>query len=182
MISYFQYLQEKVINIGFDSKEHAQKRETHRHEIHALLRRSYAEIGGYLGLGSGTPDEDIAIHKDISHSMIKGIRRNGKLVTVKLYKDAHGRKSIAAGTDGSDAGKQGFRDVLQADAKRERSWGEFSGAVAHISRKIGTPEIPVETMPKLLGKKITPTTGNSYTREIGGKTIEKTGFGFPKIT
>tara|TARA_R110000868_G_scaffold124490_10_gene329165 strand:- start:20959 stop:21507 length:549 start_codon:yes stop_codon:yes gene_type:complete len=182
MISFMQYLQEKVINIGFDSKEHAAKREQHREDIHSLLRSSYASLGGYLGLGSGTDEESSAIHNDISSSMIKGIRREGKLVAVKLYKDKFGRKSIAVGTDGSQSGKKGFMDLVRDDIKQERSWGEFSGAVAHISKKSGSPEIPVDKMKKLLGKDITPTTGNSYTREIAGKPIEKTGFGFPKNT
>ena len=182
MISYFQYLQERVINIGFDQQEHINKREQHRKDIHALLRSSYAGLGGYLNLGSGSPEEDIAIHHDISHSMIKGVRRDGKLVAVKLYKDKFGRKTIAAGTDGSPSGKKGFLDLVKDDIDQKRSWGEFSGAVAHISKKSGSPEIPVETMRKLLGKDITPTTGSSYTRYIAGKTIEKTGFGFPKIT
>jgi hypothetical protein len=114
--------------------------------------------------------------------MIKGVRRDGKLVAVKLYKDKFGRKSIASGTDGSPSGKKGFLDLVRDDINQKRSWGEFSGAVAHISKKSGSPEIPVEKMRKLLGKDITPTTGSSYTRDIAGKTIEKTGFGFPKIT
>lgn len=63
--------------------------------------------------------------------MIKGVRREGKLVAVKLYKDMFGRKSIAAGTDGSQSGKKGFMDLVRDDIRQERSWGEFSGAVAH---------------------------------------------------
>ena len=176
-----QFLQEKVLNIGFDPQEHSSKREQHRQDIHSLLRSSYANLGGYLGLGAGSPEEDIAIHHDISHSMIKGVRREGKLVAVKLYKDRFGRKSIAAGTDGSQTGKQGFLDIVKGDIEHQRSWGEFSGAVAHISRKSGAPEIPVDKMKKFLGKDITPTTGSSYKREISGKDVEKTGFGFPKI-
>lgn len=182
MERFKEYLEEKFINIGFDKKDSSEKREKHRNDIHALLKNSYSSIGGYKGLGSGSDAESGAIHNDISKSMIKAVRKSGKLVAAKLYKDKYGRKGIASGHDGTDVGKTAVKKMMSDDIAHQRSWSELSGAPEAISRKMGSPEIPVEKMRTLLGKKLKPTTGSSYTRKIAGTDMKKTGFGFPKNT
>lgn len=175
-------ISEKVLSIGLNPK-HEQFREKHRKEIHDLIHKSYShpDIGGYGGHKSGSKDESEAIHHDISHSVIKATRRNGKLTSVNLYKKQHGRKSIASATDGSEQGKKDLKKNKLEDHEQKRAWGEVSGAPEHIAKKMGSPVIPVEKMKKLTGKHLEPVgdTGH-YKRKIGGHEHIKIGMGHPK--
>jgi hypothetical protein len=175
-------LNEKVLNIGFNP-DHEEHREKHRKEIHDLLRKSYAGIGGYSGLGSGSKEESDAIHKDISNTNIKAVKRDGKVVAARLYKDSHGRKSVALGSDGSDQGRKDAAMLMKDDAKLKdrHSWGEYSGAVRHILKnKLGSPVIHPSKVEKLISKKITPVDDESYERPIGGHMHNKSVLGYPK--
>lgn len=178
----FRDLQERIISPGFKA-EHEKHREKHRQQMHDVIRSSYAKLEGDHGYGGhlkGSKKESDAIHDDITHHHIKAVVRDGKVTAVNIYKKQHGRKSIAMGTDGSIQGKKDAGMIKHDDVKMKRAWGEVSGPAERFAKKSGMPEIPVHKMSKLTGKHIKPTTGNRYTRDIGGHEHEKVGIGFPK--
>jgi hypothetical protein len=173
-------LGEKVLSPGFNP-EHNKYREHHRGEIHNMLRKTYSDIGGYGGLGSGSKAESDSIHHDITHTNIKMTKRDGKLTTVNLYRDQHGRKSVASGTDGTNQGKRDFLKNKKEDLAQKRAWGEVSGKPEHLMRKLGAPVIDPKHVHGLTGKTITPhPDGEHYTRDIGGHLHTKIAFGYPK--
>jgi hypothetical protein len=177
-----QLITEKIISIGLHPSQESQ-REKHRQEIHDILHRSYAHpsIGGYSGHSSGSKEESDAIHKDISNSVIKATKRNGKITSVNLYKKQYGRKSIASGTDGSPQGKKDWSKTKIEDHEQKRAWSEVSGAAEHYQRKIGVPVIPSNKAGKLLNKEIHPhEDGEHYGREIGGSMHTKVMMGYTK--
>ena len=168
-------LVEKIISIGLHPSQE-KDREKHRQEIHDILHKTYSHpsIGGYGGHKSGSKEESEAIHKDISHSIIKATKRNGKISSVNLYKKQHGRKSIASGTDGTTQGKKDWKKTKIEDHEQKRAWGEVSGAAEHEQRKIGVPVIPSNKAGKLLNKEVHPhTDGEHYDRKIGKETHTK---------
>lgn len=184
MLSFRKYihLSEHVLSIGLNA-EHEKYRETHRHQIHNLIRNSYKKIGGYSGHASGSDEESKAIHADISSSVIKAVRRPGnKITAVNLYKKSHGRKSLASATDGTDQGKSDFIKTKFEDTKMRRAWGEVSGAVEHIHNKLGTDKIPFSRAKKLVNKPdMEPDEdGVHYTRRIGATKHKKIAVGYPK--
>lgn len=175
-----EYLEERVLSIGLNPS-HEKHRETHRGHIHDMIHHAYKSIGGYGGHASGSKKESDAIHDDISHSVIKAVKRNGKLSSVNLYKKQHGRKSIASATDGTAQGKKDFMKTKLEDHEHKRAWGEVSGKVASIHKKLGTPDIPSKKAGKLLGKKIKPhADGVHYDRKLGDKMHTKKMVGHPK--
>ena len=182
MQTFKDYLEEHVLSIGLNP-DHEQYREKHRQEIHDILRSSYKSIDGYGALGSGSEEESKAIHDDISKSIIKATKRDGKITTVNLYRDQYGRKSIASGTDGTPQGKTDFKKNKIDDNEQKRAWGETSGATEHIANKLGVPKIPADTAEKIINKPILSkdADGHHYTRLIGGEKHTKAAYGHPKI-
>jgi hypothetical protein len=173
-------LTEKVLSIGINP-EHEKFRELHRQEMHDMLHRAYKEIGGYSGNESGSAEESRNIHKDISDSLIKATKRDGKVTSVTLYKDQHGRKSIATATDNSPQGKADWIMGRKEDISQKRSWGEVSGKPEHMLRKLGAPVIPNKAASRLIGKEVElHPNGEYYTRKIGQKSVTKVAMGFPK--
>lgn len=180
MKTYRELISERVLSIGINPS-HENLREKHRQEIHDMIQKSYSKIGGYSGHTPGSEEESKAIHNDISHSLIKATRRNGKISAVNLYKKQYGRKSIASATDGTEQGKKDFLRTKLEDHEQKRAWGEVSGAPEHIQRKMGVPTISVERMKKLTGKQLEPTgEADRYKRKIGGHEHVKVGMGHPK--
>lgn len=188
MLKFRSYISEHIINIGFHpSQEH--QRETHRAEIHGILKRSYKHIG-YGGQPIGSDAEDEAIHHDITHSRIKAVRKGGKITSVALYKDLHGRKQIAGGTDGTRYGKLDWAKQAHDDyvnpktAKQRNAWIEASGGPQKIVQNMGVKQIPVKKVKKLMPDKhieAAPDKGpNAYRRQIGTGSHTKTAFGHPK--
>jgi hypothetical protein len=185
MLSFSQFLQEKVLSIGFNPK-HEKFREQHRDQIHDLLQNAYKQVdGGYGGLGSGSKEESEAIHRDISDHNIKVIKRGDKITAVNIYKDQFGRKSIATGHDGTEQGKSDWKQIASEDIEQEErnAWGEASGGAKRAREKLGSKQVPFADAEKLLrGKKITQVGDtNNYIRNIGGKPHEKVILGNPKI-
>ena len=173
-------LNERVISPGINP-EHEKYRVQHRDEIHDLIHKSYSKIGGYGGLGSGSKEESKAIHSDISNSLIKATKRGGKISAVALYKKQHGRKSIAAATNGTEQGKKDLIKTKLEDHEQKRAWGEVSGAPEHIQRKMGVPVIPSHRAKELLGKEVEHEPGGErYKRSIGGHMHSKVIMGHPK--
>lgn len=184
MLSFLNFLEERVVSIGLD-KDNDHLREKHRSEIHDLLHKAYSHpsIGGYGGLKSGSKEESDSIHHDISNSIIKATKRDGKITAVNLYKNQHGRKMIAAGSDGSERGKEDWKKLSSEDHHQKRSWGEVSGAVEKIMTKIGAPKISATHAKKILNKDVKPVPNDphKYVRKIGDHDHEKTIMGHPKI-
>lgn len=183
MFSFKGYLVERFLSIGYN-KDHEVHREKHREEIHKILHKSYShpDIGGYGGIKSGSKEESDAIHHDITHSNIKAVKRNGKITAVNLYKDKHGRKLIAAGTDGSDQGKHDWRKVVHDDHHQKRAWAEVSGSVEKAFHKTGMPKVSNERASHLTGKSDVRkhADGHTYTRKIGDGDHDKVIMGHPK--
>jgi len=175
-------ISEKVLSIGINPS-HEEHREKHRQEIHDIIHKSYSDprIDGYGGHKSGSKEESDAIHHDITHSLIKAVKRDGKITAVNLYKKQHGRKSIASGTNGTVQGKKDWKKTKIEDHEQKRAWGEVSGSAEHLQRKIGVPVIPSNRAGELLNKGVTPhKDGEHYDREIGGKVHTKVMMGHPK--
>lgn len=183
MLSFTAFLNEHVLSIGFNPK-HEKFREQHRQEIHDLMHHAYKGIGGYSGHASGSDAESKAIHDDISQHKIKAVTRNGKISAVNIYKAQHGRKLVAAASDGTKQGKSDWQKISTEDHQHKRAWGEVSGAVEHIHKKIGFPKIPSSKAKKLLNKDVTPTPGDEheYSRKIGDEIHKKTMMGHPKTS
>jgi hypothetical protein len=180
MQTFNSFLNEHVLSIGLNDK-HEKHREAHRKEFHDMIHHAYKDIGGYAGHKSGSDEESHAIHHDITHSVIKATKRDGKITAVNLYKRQHGRKSIAAATDGTPQGKKDFVKTKIEDHEHKRSWAEVSGKVEHISKKIGVPVIPAKKAGKLIGKEIKHhPDGEHYTRKIGGHEHTKVAMGHPE--
>ena len=181
MLTFKNYIVEKVLSIGLNPK-HDKFREQHRQEMHDMIQKSYKPIGGYLGLQSGSKEESDAIHGDISKSIIKATRRDGKITALNMYKKQHGRKSITSATDGTDRGKKDWMKTKLEDHEQKRAWGEVSGAPEHIQRKLGVPVVPASKASKLLGKKVERIKGDKerYSREIAGHPHVKVIMGYPK--
>lgn len=183
MLSFKEYLEERFVSVGFRGDQES-NREKHRKEIHDILSKSYShpEIGGYGGHKTGSKEESEAIHDDISKSKIKAVKRDGKITAVKLYKDQHGRKSIATGTNGEDRGKKDYAHIMKDDHKKERAWAEASGPAERGYHKFGYPKIPASRAKELTGKdvKLDPKDEHKYSRKIGGHEHTKTIYGFPK--
>lgn len=137
-------------------------------EIWDILTKSYEPIGGFK---SAKSKEDLIAKTGLA----KLVKRGGKIVAVKIYKDELGRKSIAAGTDGSMQGKEGLIKMSEEDIKMNRAWGEYSGAMEHIMLKKGGVPIPNTMASALLGKPIESLDddGYHYTREIQGELHKK---------
>ena len=180
LLSFSDFLVERVLSIGLND-DHEKHREKHRDEIHDMIHKAYQPIGGYGGHESGSEKESKAIHDDISASVIKATKRDGKISAVNLYKKQHGRKSIASATDGTEQGKKDFIKTKLEDHEQKRAWGEVSGKVAHLHSKIGTPDIPSSRAKELLGKDVKPhDDGVQYDRAIGGHMHTKKMVGHPK--
>lgn len=183
MLNFKQFITERVLSIGLNDK-HEKLREKHRQEIHDMIHKAYShpDLGGYSGLKSGSDEESKAIHHDISNSIIKATRRDGKITSVNLYKKQHGRKSIALATDGSEQGKKDLMKNKHEDDIHKRAWGEVSGKVAHIHKKIGTPDIPASRAKELLNKDVISHPDNvHYDRKIGNHMHTKKMVGHPKV-
>lgn len=182
MLTFKEYLQERILSPGFN-KSHNELRDKHAGEIHDIIRKSYAPKGGYGGLKSGSKEESDAIHHDIKHQNLKLAKKNGKIVAAQIYKNQYGRKSVAAGTDGTQEGKDALHSIMKDDHKEQRSWAEVSGAPAHIMSKLGVPKLPNQRAKELTGKddiEYHPTDPHKYTRKIGNEKHEKVIMGYPK--
>lgn len=180
MIRFNQFIIEKVLSIGLNPK-HEKFREAHRQEFHDMLHHAYKPIGGYAGAGSGTKEESDAIHADISQHIIKATKRHGKITSVNIYKKMHGRKSVASATDGTPEGKRDFLKNKLEDHEQKRAWGEVSGKVEHLTKKLGVPMIKSKRAAKLIGKDVEHTEdGYHYKRKIGNEIHTKVAVGHPK--
>jgi hypothetical protein len=179
MITFKEYLAEHYVTT--DNSEEKQKHLQHAHD---MIRASYKSIGGYSGLGHGSEKESEAIKKDIMDPdvIMKLHRKNNKPHSVMLYKKKHGRKLVAAGTNGTDEGKKSLNKTISADSKEHRAWGEVSHAMEHLYKKHGMPAVHNKHAERLTGKTINhiDDDGEHYSRTIGDKPHVKSIRGYTK--
>lgn len=166
-------LSERVVN-AFDND----KKKQYSDQVWNILQQSYAKLPGGFGTASSV-EELIA-----KSGLWKIIVRNGKVSAVNVYKDQHGRKSIASGTDGSPQGKMDYKMIKNADVKLGRAWAEVSGAPAAMLEKMGAKPIPSKFAEMLTGKKIMnyDPDGVHYTRLINGEPHEKVMYGIVNLS
>ena len=146
-------------------------------QVWDMLQKAYEPIGGFK---SATSKENLI---DDSH-LWKLVRRNGKINSVVIYKDSHGRKSIAMATDGTHSGKADVIRVKAEDMKHQRAWCEASGKAEHLIKKAGGVAVSNKLAAQLTKKEILgyDVDGIHYTRLIGGEPHVKAIYGFPKLT
>lgn len=161
-------------------------------EVWQIIEDSYRDIGGIKGSGFKSKEDMVA-----KIPFWKLVRRNGKIVTVVMYKDKLGRKIVAAGTNASPEGKAGLLAIIGDDVNRQRAFGEFSDKLlAFIIKNIGADVIKKyvidrSRLKEILGDKeiFDPEPGDRYVvkyptlkdyfyrREIGGEMHTKLSFG-----
>jgi hypothetical protein len=177
MQSFSQFISERYIT----TTDPDLKRK-HADDVHTMLRNSYKSVDGYGGLGSGSKEEHEAIHKDLHdpHVIMKLHKKEGKALSVSLYKKQRGRKLIAAGTNGTDEGKASLHRIVKDDNKDKRAWGEVSHSMEKVYDKHKMPTVSSDKAEELTGKKIIRKHGDDhYDRLIGGHERTKVIKGHP---
>jgi hypothetical protein len=142
-----------------------------------MLQTSYVKAGGFHSA------DDIADLIQKTH-LWKLVKRGSRITAASLYKDKHGRKTIASATDGTPQGKHDYGMIKDADIHLGRAWCEVSGAPEHLMQKAGLKPLPSKFAPLLTGKPIDEYNedGYHYTRVIHGHPHEKAIYGSVKIT
>lgn len=139
-------------------------------EIVDLLQKAYAGIGGCKGLET---IDQICQDSD----MIKMVRKNGKIIAVRLYTfKRSGRKSMAMASDGTEEGKTALFKILNDDfrLKDRNAWSEQSGKALGSSLKrkgcvICPNYVALSVMPDKAKDITLKDDGFFYTRNIGGE-------------
>lgn len=173
MQTFKQFLNEAYINL-FTPEE---KRE-YVDEVWDILQKSYAYAGGIKGNGFRSKEDMIQ-----NIPFWKLLKRDGKIKSVRMYKDKDGRKAVAAGTDMTKEGIKGYKEISREDLKR--AYVEVSDkALEAIKRMLGDDfmkyAIPVSIVKKKLSDdEIIPIDKYYYKREIGGHMITKIMLGNP---
>lgn len=164
---------ERVVN-AFDPAT----KQRYAQEVWDLLQGSYSSVPGGFGTAASI---DELIEKS---SLWKIVTRNGHVTAVGIYRDQLGRKSIAAGTDGTRQGKMDYMMIKNADVKFERAWAEVSGAPEALMKRAGLHPLPNRFAALLTGKEILElnSDGVHYTRLIGGEPHEKIIYGSVKLS
>lgn len=142
-----------------------------------MLQNAYKEIGGFLT--AKTKDELIK-----KSSLWKMVRRNGKILAVKIYTSKKGgRKSIACATDGTPEGKDALYSILKEDIKmmdQRQAWAEVSGKMEYLYNKFGGVVVPSKYVKDILKDKeiFGQKDDGHYSRNIKGEPHEKIMFGW----
>lgn len=146
-------------------------------QVWAVLQQAYSKLRG--GFGTASSLEEL-IEKS---GLWKVVVRDGKVSAVNIYKDQHGRKSIASGTDGTPQGKKDFMMIKNEDVKFNRAWVEVSDAPEKILARMGAKPIPSKFAGPLTGKEILDynSDGYHYTRLIAGEPHEKIIYGIVNL-
>lgn len=145
-------------------------------QAYDLLQKSYAPIGGLLGV----PDADALVNDS---DMWKIVNHGNTILAIVVYTFKRtGRKLTACGClqgpDGkADPGaKAWLYDILSADMKIRNGWAEVDRKMESILRERGGVPILADISEKLMyGKKFTykDPDGYHYRRIIGGEEHEK---------
>ena len=151
-------------------------------QAYALLQRSYAPIGGLLGV----PDADALVDDS---DMWKIYHKGNKILAIVVYTFKRtGRKLTACGClqnpdSSSDTGfsadptaKAWLYKIINDDMHRRDGWAEVDRKMEKICRREGGVPVPVEVAAVLMkGKHFTKVDpdGYHYWRYIGGEEHEK---------
>lgn len=130
-------LLERYINLIGDNA----RKQQYKDHIYSMVQTAYQDIGGIRGSGFESPDDMVA-----SIPFWKIATVDGTPVAVKLYKDKRGRKSVAAATDGSTAGKEKLKQMMRDELLQGRSYAELSKAALVFARRSLPPEISLRSM------------------------------------
>ena len=172
-------LTERILNVGLPNSKY--NKEDYIDEVMDMLIKSYEKEGGLIGV-----DRTELMKPDVFWKLS---RYNDEIVACMIYKfKLYGRKILCGGTNITIEGKRAFKNIMREDyEQREKRlcFTEVSGKPKHIFETMGMPKIPLNVAVKILkdlGKEIekpgTSDPGFSYIRQIGGKSLEKTMFGF----
>lgn len=184
---------ERYVNLIGDTA----RKQQYKDQIYHMVQQAYRDIGGIRGSGFASADDMVA-----SIPFWKIATVDGQPVAVKLYKDKQGRKSVAAATDGSAAGKQKLAQMIRDDLLQGRSYAELSKAALAFARRSLPPEIslrdisiPLERVQQLVDDPIRQPPADDpesikhpdvadrlYQREIGGVWVTKLMLGTPGLT
>lgn len=168
-----QLLSERFINVFTP-----EQKKPYVDEVWDLIQDSYAYAGGIKGSGFNSKEDMMN-----NIPMWKMVKKDGKIVAVRLYKDTQGRKAVASATDTSREGVKAYREVTKEDLKR--SWAEVSDKALHsLKKSLGNDFekyiIPISVIKKKFpNEEIRPVGDNFYKREIGGEWITKLAVGNP---
>lgn len=145
-------------------------------QVWEIMVRSYEKVGGFH---TAANIEEL-IQKT---GLWKLCVRDGHVYAAMLYKDQHGRKSIASGTDGSSQGKRDYLKMKDEDIGQKRAWAEVSGPVELIMKKSGALPVPNSLAATLTGKEILELDpdGFHYERLISGYLHRKIIYGFVNL-
>ena len=147
-------------------------------EVWDLIQNAYAYAGGIKG--GGFESKEAMIEKIPFWKLVK---KDNKIVAVRLYKDKAGRKSVASATDKSELGSEFYKKISKDDLKR--SWVEVSDkALQSLKKSLGDSffdyAIPVDIVKqKLPDDDIQPIDDYYYKRKIGNDWITKIALGNP---
>lgn len=176
------YLREELVNETFTNLFKGDDFSKWKDQAYALLQRSYAPIGGLLGV----PDADALVNDS---DMWKIYRKGDKILAIVVYTFKRtGRKLTACGClqnpdPNSDTGfsadpvaKSWLYKIINDDMHRRDGWAEVDRKMEKICRREGGVPIPVEVAAILMkGKNFTKVDpdGYHYWRIIGGEEHEK---------
>lgn len=148
-------------------------------EVWDILTKSYEYCGGMKGMDSVEQLMD-------ETNLWKLVRRDGKIVACVVYSNKRGgRKSCYGGTNGTEAGVQGLKDIMIEDniLPDRQAWGEYSGKSVSVMFNQGAMPVKAEIAQEIMKDKefieIKPD-GYYYTRMIGGEPHTKIMMGNPK--
>ena len=172
-------LTERILNVGLPNSKYS--KEDYIDEVMTMLTNSYKHEGGLIGV-----DRDELLEPNVFWKLV---RADGKIIACMIYKfKLYGRKILCGGTDGTEEGKIGFKNIMREDyihREKRLCFTEVSGKPRLMFIKLGMPKIPIESAEKILkemNKEILEPgqtdPGYSYIRMIGGKPLEKTMFGY----
>jgi hypothetical protein len=130
MKTFKEFINENYINERYLNLFTRSEKELYANQTWNILQSSYEKIGGIKGSGFNNIDDMID-----NIPMWKLDVKNGVVKAVKLYKDKEGRKSVAAGSDGTDLGKEKLIKIMIEDIKTLRTYVEISGAPISILKK-----------------------------------------------
>ena len=172
-----QIITEHVLNLL--SRE---EREEYKDIVWDIMQKSYAKVGGFK---SAVSPEELVTTTNLWKLVVRPTPEGGRRVTAaNIYRDTFGRKSVAAGTDGTMQGKKDYIMIKDEDVKLMRAWAEVSGAPEVLFRRAGAKPISSKFAAELTGKEIVSYNddGYHYTRLILGEPHEKMIMGWPKIS
>lgn len=148
----------------------------YKDEVYDILEKSYAPVGGMLGIDNPTELVDEA-------NFWKLWRENGKIIAAAIYKIKNGRRKLAyLGSDGTERGKAMLTKILSDDIRLLdcKMWIETSHGVEKKMARMGATPIPAHVVKDLMPHKhITKIhdDGFHYDREINGTLVTKITYG-----